>query len=381
METTKISVLGEEVKITDQQFAVLEYIYKGTFDDSENNVIDILFRVGARKLRKIFEDDAPAIDALENIHLIEKRIIENDEYYYLTPKGLYLCIFPRSDFELVKVYCEIIKMWFNENPDIDIIKSDNIEKGFTERPQPRKLDGQPLLPPLKTKRLWPLVKFLKLYNTIKVSSCDGNNWYCSIPEDIEDLDKKDINSYLLDRYKKEEDDKKQEMTTDIKPEISQVGNTLFFDEVKGVLELIKEPKLRDSIESDLKELGMARDLPVPKIKIIMCGIIVESLLLDILNRRPDIAQTYLQNHNKWPDQASLDKMLYIANKEGLITETSDIVKSIKNHRDLVHPYRAVNTNIIIDDTTSHAIISALRVICRDIQKANDDGKIKEYEEK
>ncbi|MBU1355595.1 MAG: hypothetical protein KJ620_03435, partial [Candidatus Edwardsbacteria bacterium] len=181
--------------------------------------------------------------------------------------------------------------------------------------------------------------------------------------------------------KKEEDDKKQEMTTDIKPEISQVGNTLFFDEVKGVLELIKEPKLRDSIESDLKELGMARDLPVPKIKIIMCGIIVESLLLDILNRRPDIAQTYLQNHNKWPDQASLDKMLYIANKEGLITETSDIVKSIKNHRDLVHPYRAVNTNIIIDDTTSHAIISALRVICRDIQKANDDGKIKEYEEK
>ncbi|MBU1355786.1 MAG: hypothetical protein KJ620_04400, partial [Candidatus Edwardsbacteria bacterium] len=206
METTKISVLGEEVKITDQQFAVLEYIYKGTFDDSENNVIDILFRVGARKLRKIFEDDAPAIDALENIHLIEKRIIENDEYYYLTPKGLYLCIFPRSDFELVKVYCEIIKMWFNENPDIDIIKSDNIEKGFTERPQPRKLDGQPLLPPLKTKRLWPLVKFLKLYNTIKVSSCDGNNWYCSIPEDIEDLDKKDINSYLLDRYKKEEDD-------------------------------------------------------------------------------------------------------------------------------------------------------------------------------
>jgi hypothetical protein len=374
----KTSALGEEYDITEQQVAVLNYIYEGTFAIDDSDVRNILFRVNARKLRKIFKNDASAINTLVDKCLIEKREIENDEYYYLKPEGLYLCIYDNTDLRLILVYCEMIKLWFNGKPDIDVIKSEDVEAGFSEWPQYRTLEGKPFFP-FNTKRLWSLITFLKLYDTSKQNSCDGKNWYCSIPKDIEDLDAKEITVYLLDRYKKEIIENHGMILVN-EQEIAQSDNSHFFNEIKGALNIIKESKLKVIIESDLRELGIICDCnyDLPKTKIIMCGIIVEALLLDILNRNPSVVSTYLKKPELWPHRATLEEMLKCAKEKGLISETVQI-NIFKAHRDLVHPYRAIKSDIIIDYTTADFVLSALKVICRDLQSADETGKIKEYE--
>jgi hypothetical protein len=149
-----------------------------------------------------------------------------------------------------------------------------------------------------------------------------------------------------------------------------------------------EPGLREIVEHDLGELERALVDGLPKAAVLLSGSILEAVLVDVLDRRHDLASPYLKK-KRFPDDAGLDDLLQIAASADLVGDGRRLLgpsalamgSALKEHRDLIHPHAQLRKHIAIDRDTARAMASLLRLVVRDLRAAWEDGTISAYEKK
>lgn len=144
---------------------------------------------------------------------------------------------------------------------------------------------------------------------------------------------------------------------------------------------------RTIVERDLRELDRVMSVQSHKAALLLCGSILEGVLVDVLDRNPGIAQSFMKGNQRWPDDASLEKLIEIASKtilactppRTLLTPSaSAFAGSLTDHRDLVHPQAEIRQGIHVDQTTAEAMFMLLKVVVRDLAEAEKEDLLDLY---
>lgn len=161
--------------------------------------------------------------------------------------------------------------------------------------------------------------------------------------------------------------------------------------VAGIVELgsqfdfLVDEDITMALRRDLRELETAAAKGLWKCALLLCGSVVEAALIDVLDRRRDLATPYLKK-KRFPEDASLHDLIGIAGDNDLIgggnrllSDTAvGFAKTITEHRDLIHPHAEVRGHIRVDKETSEAMIHLLKLVVRDLAGANENGVIAAY---
>src|SRR5262249_13115891 len=109
---------------------------------------------------------------------------------------------------------------------------------------------------------------------------------------------------------------------------------------------------REGVHRDLDELRSTISARSNKATMLICGSILEAVVLDVLARRPDKVAPF-DKQRKFPDRMSLAELIYIVGKPELLdgrnalltASATGTASAITNHRDLIHPQREVRERI------------------------------------
>lgn len=146
-------------------------------------------------------------------------------------------------------------------------------------------------------------------------------------------------------------------------------------DIAGRLEFLADEKLEKICKRDLNELGQSLSSECWKAALLLCGSILEAVLLDVVGRRSDLAAPY---RKKWsfPDDASLGDLIAIAGDFDLLSTTAKgLAGTITEHRDLIHPRAEARGGMKVDKTTARALAHVLDIVTRDLADAEARGAI------
>lgn len=138
--------------------------------------------------------------------------------------------------------------------------------------------------------------------------------------------------------------------------------------------------LRRVVEADLRELELLRQAGAAKALFILAGSLVEGVLVDVLGRREDLAQSILKKNGKWPNDAGLAGLIEGAARFGLVQPSvKSLLEVLKDYRDLVHPARMATTKLRARQDTAELVLQAVRVVLADLEEARTQGRLTAYE--
>jgi hypothetical protein len=153
---------------------------------------------------------------------------------------------------------------------------------------------------------------------------------------------------------------------------------------------MRDPRLLAIVRRDIADLGQAAISGLHKPALLLCGSIMEAVLVDVLDRNPAVAQSFMKNGKGWPDDASLPVLISISEaikvrvatteKHILSKSAAGMVDCIKDHRDLVHPRAEVRDSMKVDAATVEGMVAMLKLVIRDLDQANASGALKAYED-
>ncbi len=147
------------------------------------------------------------------------------------------------------------------------------------------------------------------------------------------------------------------------------------------------------LSRDAKEVRLCTNAGAYKAVLILCGRILEGVLVDLLNRSPALVQPVFvtlrkgKSRHGFPDAASLPELLKLAtlplgeNLSPLLRSThGDLVKLVNSHRDLVHPRREARGEALpVSRGTATLLNAALCSVLEQISGAIANGWLAKYE--
>ena len=147
--------------------------------------------------------------------------------------------------------------------------------------------------------------------------------------------------------------------------LEDIGYTT--DLCKKVLQ-IADPDLREIIQRDLLECAIAVVASQDKLATIMCGSIVEALLMQRIVERGfskyDIsAISKSKKASSYPvPEMGLNELLYVADKENILNKNSyHLGHYIRDYRNIVHPAKEIR----MKENVSHENVTTMwSVLCR-----------------
>ena len=143
----------------------------------------------------------------------------------------------------------------------------------------------------------------------------------------------------------------------------------------------QSPELRIVIGADISELERALRTELWKAAMLLCGSVLEAVLLDALCRNTAVASSY-NNKRRFPDDWGIADLLDAAAGEGLISATAKQAGiAVKDHRDLIHPQRQVRDGVVVDGDTAGAMTHLLKLVVRDLASSSADGRLDAYTKK
>ncbi len=147
---------------------------------------------------------------------------------------------------------------------------------------------------------------------------------------------------------------------------------------QSALDFVSDQALQAILRRDLEELVSAVSAGLDKSVAMLAGSIMEAVLVDVIDRRPDLAQGYM-GKKKFPSDASIDKLVEIAVAENLLDSlATSLVDSIKDYRDLIHPDRERRLRTKLDGATTASLLALLRLVLRSLHDARSQGRIDNY---
>lgn len=148
------------------------------------------------------------------------------------------------------------------------------------------------------------------------------------------------------------------------------------DVISSHLGFMKNEELREIAMSLLDEIVTTVDAGASLSTMILCGSLVETMLLDIAEQIPN--KLKFSAKKNWPETVSLSEILKELNAEaiGLVTDTAKGM-AVCDHRDLVHPHCRRESNILVDPTAARAMTVLAALVARDLDAAADKGKLEQ----
>lgn len=139
-------------------------------------------------------------------------------------------------------------------------------------------------------------------------------------------------------------------------------NIGYNDDLKCLLNNINDSELKDLLVSDLEESAICIATKQNKSATILCGSIVEAVLMDTLLNR-NIKKYTIKNKSKNIKDMSLNELLEVANSEKIISKiTYNLSHVIKDYRNIIHPSNSIRNSFKISDERVMVIWNILKEI-------------------
>lgn len=134
------------------------------------------------------------------------------------------------------------------------------------------------------------------------------------------------------------------------------------EELKILLAKITNIELKELLLKDIEECAICIATNQNKSAIILCGSIVEAILMDcILNK--NITKYKIKDNNKNIKDMSLNELLIVAEKEGMISKTTySLSHVIKDYRNIIHPSNLLRNSFKISNERVMVIWNILKEI-------------------
>ncbi len=140
---------------------------------------------------------------------------------------------------------------------------------------------------------------------------------------------------------------------------------------------IKDEEIKDLIVRDWQEVKKAFENGLYKSVVVLCGAIIESLLINALSLIENEAKlSYYQKYLKSKNQADkppeienwkIYQLIEIANQQGIISiDAVQFSHVVRNYRNLVHLYAQKSKALRINERIASAVISFLDIVYDDI---------------
>lgn len=124
---------------------------------------------------------------------------------------------------------------------------------------------------------------------------------------------------------------------------------------------ISDESLRNSLESDYKELQSCMEFGAWKSVHVLAGSIVEAVLIDYL--------AAIGYNKAKPLQMTLDQVIKACKDEGVITErTVDLSNVIRSYRNLIHPGRLIRLKDSYDNNTARISEALVHIVLQDVSE-------------
>ncbi len=280
------------------------------------------------------------------------------EYYELTILGVLLSDYGFDAEELLVRYFDYIRSQFMQNPEIEKVIGDEV--------------GQALqLTQEQTKFLSQLIGLGRLWWG---HASFGEKWECGVPEDIDDLpDIRDLHKYVQEKVIKPYDPKKP-----IEPnERLQYSVSKEPKQQKTEFGFVQDPLLRDQLTSDWGEVERVRGAKAWKSCVILCGGILEGMLLDVLKRDEQQARSAYQKKKgkEVPDldQWDLVDLVNVAKDLGVLSKSAEYLgHGLREFRNLIHPGKQVREKVSLTQEEAEIAYNVVKVCLREFSSKFGD---------
>lgn len=288
----------------------------------------------ARAFRqKIGREIVEMVENRKNPRLIVKYNENGSEFYKLTFVGILLCPKAKDDVNILYRYLDFIKQEFRKNPEIQKVKSIQVEDAL-------KLSKE------QSKRLFELINIGSIYSSS--SSSWQNEWEVGIPSDIEDLaELESPQKYLAQRIEKyyitSDNKQKQKKTPFMGYQIAgyqiedKSSPNSVWKHIKSEyglnqraiamkINFIKDSFRRSIILRDIRDAVFALDNGMTKIAVVLSGGVIEEIL-----------RCKLETKNIKPVREDLYNYIETCLKNNIIKQsTANLLHAIRDFRNLVH---------------------------------------------
>lgn len=169
------------------------------------------------------------------------------------------------------------------------------------------------------------------------------------------------NFQTIKKQLQEQKNKKyKNLTNNLKIEF--FNNIGYNDDLKCLLDKISDEELKELLLQDIEECAICIATNQNKSAIVLCGSIVEAILMDcILNR--NIKKYKIKDKNKNIKNMSLNELLTVAKQEGMISDTTyNLSHFIKDYRNIIHPSNLLRKSFKISNERVMVIWNILKEI-------------------
>ncbi len=141
---------------------------------------------------------------------------------------------------------------------------------------------------------------------------------------------------------------------------------------KSIFSFVSEERLRLQLESDWQEAQKTASMGAWKSCIILCGGILEGMLLDVLNtKREQAPDEFERLKQKKPFELSkwhLVDLVEVAKELGLLSqEASHLSHALRLYRDLIHPGRQIRENIAVSQLEASLGLSIVESCAKELK--------------
>lgn len=132
-------------------------------------------------------------------------------------------------------------------------------------------------------------------------------------------------------------------------------------------DFVTDLEFRDSLQSDHREMGLCMDSGAWKAVHVLCGSIVEAVLIDYLLSSDHVSRDKALSMD-------LGSALPICREKAVISQrTVDLSSAIKDYRNLVHPGRTIRLSDRVDRSSAEVARAVLRMITQQVESSKRES--------
>lgn len=274
------------------------------------------------------------------------------ERYALTPLGVLLTSDCFGVENKLVSYVEFVRDKFMANPEIEEIDGELIEKYILMTPNE--------LFALK-ELLWLSTKF-----------CGGgsrgpNGWTVRLPDNVDDFPEiSDIYHYVIDEIIGYYDQNYPIYERERYQYLLQQKDT-----DKDTYWFMNDESLKLQLIQDWNEIQRLVEIQAWKSCLILCGGILEGLLVDVLSRHKEKALEIYSSKKKKVNSDltrwNLSELVDVSIDLGIISKSAfHLSQAVREFRNLIHPGKQIRENIIVSKEEALIAINSVKICLREI---------------
>ena len=341
-------------RLTSDQHSLLNAIWEYFCEKGEWIVAKVLHsRYGKPAVRS-------TLDKLGGSVVFEMEDHQKGNRYQLTLLGVLLTEQGPTLERLLVRYLDYCRAQFQSKPENNQVNSKDVESALD-------------LTFRQTQLLGCLIEIGHLWSgTRSGSGSSAEGWSAGLPEDVDDFPSVgDLRAYLRSHVMK-----------DYNPDLPfGLGDRSLYirqPAPRNDFWFVHDPDLRQQLEEDWREAQAVHQVQAWKSCVILCGGVLEGMLLDALaqdqSRREAEFQRIYQRRAEALDRWDLIELATVANKMGILRKGIEHVgHALREFRNLIHPGKQIREKVKLSEEEAQIAIDVVKVYMRDMADRETQG--------